>query len=276
MQEKKALSGNLIFGSGVLLVLLIGYLDHITAANIDLSVLYLAPVAITVWFSSRRPAFIVSALAVAVWEFEEVFFRLEHFQTAAFWANLFLRLAYFVTAVIIIARLKMDYDREKKLANYDSLTGAMNRRSFETAVKKGMEECAREKKAYTLVYFDIDNFKKLNDSMGHAFGDAVLVKTSEVLMDKISEAGHFARLGGDEFAFFVPGYGRVQIRNLMDNIMSELVSGDNVLKGVTYSFGALAVERKKPDNLQELMHRADSLMYAVKKSGKNAFKIKSI
>ncbi len=265
-----------VFAAGIVMVFLIGYIDHLTAATIDISIFYLVPVAFTVWFSKRKLALTVSLLAVAVWEFEELFFRIENSRSPDFWINSVLRLAYFLTAVIIISKLKNNYDTEKRLASYDSLTGAINRRYFEKLVSEEMKICAKEKKPYTIIYFDIDNFKKLNDTRGHAFGDAVLVKTSSVICGKVYDKGYFARLGGDEFAFFLPGFGRKESAAFMDEIIKELGSRENELKGVTYSFGVLAVEKKRPENMQKLMHIADKLMYTVKKNGKNSYRIKTI
>lgn len=270
------LKNSLVLTAGLVLVFFIGYMDHISESSVDVSVLYMIPVALTVWFSDRKYAFTVSFIAVAVWEFEEVFFKLDSEFTALVWANIILRLAYFLLAVIVLSKLKGEYDKEKKLADTDSLTGALNRRSFSVLIQKALAENKKKSMPYSIIYFDIDNFKMLNDSRGHAFGDLVLKNTADIIKKRLSEKGFLSRLGGDEFAVFLMGSGPAEALKTINGIKGDLAAEEHALKGVTYSFGVLTVQKKIILNTEELIRLADKLMYSVKKTGKNAFKLKKI
>ena len=263
--------------SGVALVGVIGFLDHITAEMLDVSVLYLVPVALTVWFAGRKRALPVSVLAVLVWEAEQLLPHMGRDFGAVTAANLTLRFAFFVFAVYVISRLKADLEREKYLARTDVLTGAVNRRAFFENLEAVMRHQAKCGCTYSLMYFDIDNFKKINDTHGHRHGDRVLAEASAVMMAQAGDAGGtFARIGGDEFAVILPDTDEKKASDFIAGVKSKLHSAGGPLAGVTFSFGVVVVKGKHPDSAEELLHKADELMYDIKKKSKDAVHIEII
>jgi len=159
------------------------------------------------------------------------------------------------------------------LASHDSLTGLSNWRSFEekfnTILKKETES------AKALLFLDLDGFKEVNDTFGHAYGDAVLIETSNRLQECIENKGILARVGGDEFIVLLPS---LQERQSIEKVCSSIVRSialpflnNNNQSYIGVSIG-VSIYPTDADSLDKLVKKADSAMYKAKKSGKNNFK----
>jgi len=143
------------------------------------------------------------------------------------------------------------------LANYDSLTGLMNRRHWEATLHHLMAMNRRDGKPLSVVFFDLDNFKRINDKGGHAAGDAVLKRVSQQLRKVSRGSDSLGRWGGDEFAIALPNTTTDQAYALVRRLQAEL--GD-----VGISTGV--VQAEKNDQLEILLQRADKAMYAAKQN----------
>ncbi|MEG0292015.1 MAG: EAL domain-containing protein [Anaerovoracaceae bacterium] len=152
-------------------------------------------------------------------------------------------------------------------ATRDSLTRVLNRKNFEIKVKDRLE-IGFEKNAFVIV--DIDNFKGVNDSMGHQFGDNKLKHLSEIITSMLRNDDVIGRLGGDEFAFFITGIGST---NFMKERMEILIKRVKDEAGITISAG-VAVSKDKNTTFERLYALADEAMYEMKKQNKNGFTIK--
>ncbi|MFH0960717.1 MAG: GGDEF domain-containing protein [Pseudomonadota bacterium] len=100
-------------------------------------------------------------------------------------------------------QLKRQAEQLKELALVDELTGLNNRRGFMTLAEQQIKMANRNKSALTLVYFDLDNFKTINDTLGHAAGDRVLVLAADLLRDTFRQSDILGRMGGDEFVALI-------------------------------------------------------------------------
>ena len=98
-----------------------------------------------------------------------------------------------------IKKLKKQLKYYKKLSLIDDLTGIYNRRKLQIDMGRFLAEKKRYKYHYTIIFFDIDNFKKLNDNYGHPYGDSILIKVSNILKSAIRRVDRIYRYGGDEF-----------------------------------------------------------------------------
>lgn len=120
---------------------------------------------------------------------------------------------------------------------------------------------------------DIDDFKKINDTYGHQFGDKILVNTVNIVKNGMEKGDVFARYGGEEFILFMPNFtdeesvfNKIEIiRNALEN---SKISFNNEYKSITASFGISFFPLNGTD-LNELINKADELLYRAKKSGKN-------
>lgn len=178
-------------------------------------------------------------------------------------AGLVLALALSLIAV------RRGWRRERGLARTDELTGIENRRAFYELAGRELRRAARYGNAFTVAYFDIDDFKLVNDRYGHAAGDAVLRLAADTARKTIRESDAVARIGGDEFAILLhettAAVSQTVIRKLQRAIRDKVrVNGS----ATTVSLGAVTC-LEPPDTLDALLGMADELLYTAKRAGKN-------
>lgn len=168
----------------------------------------------------------------------------------------------------------------EKLAREDFLTGLLNRRAFMEQAAKEVANAARHKRPLSLVLFDIDFFKTINDEYGHATGDEVLQKLSSVTRKQCREGDLICRYGGEEFVILLHATLPEDAKNLVERLqrhINELViaPSDNVNITVTASFGLVSLIEENHNAtdaerlLAKLLSSADDAMYNVKKTGRN-------
>ena len=153
------------------------------------------------------------------------------------------------------------------LAERDVLTPALNRRGFLRELGRALAFCRRHGVAATLLYLDLDGFKGINDRLGHAAGDAALVRTAEILLSNLRESDAVGRLGGDEFALLLLGTEPPAARAKADALAETLEQEGFVWEGervsVKGAFGARAFSGQ-PD-AETWLAEADAAMWVRKK-----------
>jgi diguanylate cyclase (GGDEF)-like protein/PAS domain S-box-containing protein len=164
--------------------------------------------------------------------------------------------------------------RLRRLADEDSLTSIANRRSFEDAVRVTLELCERHRIAGALLLIDLDGFKEINDTYGHALGDAVLTAVAAGLRERLRTTDLLARVGGDEFAVLLPatsGEGARSVAGaLVDRVRAtKLEPGQPVLR-LTASVGVADFGPDPLPTVDELFAAADAAMYADKRRSREA------
>jgi diguanylate cyclase (GGDEF)-like protein len=165
-------------------------------------------------------------------------------------------------------------DHKKRLAHYeqlavtDELTGLLNRRGFEDAIRRTMLGAKRYNEKGVLIFIDLDGFKPVNDTHGHAAGDAVLVRVAELLSENVRGTDFTGRLGGDEFAILLT---RSDWNNGLKRAeaFDQLINGASVeWEGATIAIAAsFGVQTYGPeDDLSQVLKSADDAMYAAKRA----------
>ncbi len=153
------------------------------------------------------------------------------------------------------------------LAVTDPLTGLLNRRGFETEMQRSLAAARRYRENGALIYVDLDGFKPINDTYGHAAGDEVLKRVAQILTENVRDSDRVARVGGDEFVILFPRTGRdgalTRAETLDGLINSALVNWQGRMIAVRASFGFQLFGSE--DQPESLLARADEAMYAVKK-----------
>jgi diguanylate cyclase (GGDEF)-like protein len=182
---------------------------------------------------------------------------------APFFAYITLRLIY---------QLDLAEERLRQLSFTDELTQAYNRRYFIEMTSKVLAGAKRYGDSFGIIIFDIDDFKRVNDTYGHAAGDKVLRELCEICKAHIRDSDIFARYGGEEFVFLVPRCCPTDIEKFAERIRIKL-SEARVRHGqmdiqFTVSMGAGIFDGATPD-LDTILTRADAALYAAKKQGKN-------
>jgi diguanylate cyclase (GGDEF)-like protein/PAS domain S-box-containing protein len=167
------------------------------------------------------------------------------------------------------SQLNQALQREKELARTDSLTGLANRRAFSEAAEMERARAARYGRPVTLAYVDLDNFKHVNDTLGHSVGDELLAAVARVLRENLRFTDTAGRLGGDEFAILLPETNANAAESALQKLRQILLRTMKARKWpVTFSIGA-ATFLDNATSVEEMVRFADELMYTVKKTGKN-------
>jgi len=164
------------------------------------------------------------------------------------------------------------------LATTDPLTGIVNRRSFLEKVKRELDMSIRLNISNALIMYDIDNFKKVNDTYGHAAGDYILCAVVEIVKKKLRFYDIFARYGGEEFLIFMPASNEDSLYVIADRLCKEIANGEIVYNKtkipITASFGAVQVS--PGSDFDEAMLAVDEAMYEAKHNGKNQVVVKTV
>ena len=164
----------------------------------------------------------------------------------------------------------------KAISETDSLTGGYNRRHCEHFLATELARAARFERPLSLLMFDLDNFKPVNDTLGHASGDRVLIAVHESAQGELREVDDLSRIGGDEFLIILPETDQAQAQHIArrfhQHVLRELeirFGGDSLLGKVTISVGALTLEPGYTQTATNALHRVDELLYEAKHQGKN-------
>ncbi len=159
-------------------------------------------------------------------------------------------------------------------ATRDGLTNAYNRKSFEEAFDREVAHCKRSDRGLGVILFDIDHFKKVNDTYGHSAGDSVLKKVSEAVLGLIRAEDIFARIGGEEFALLTRNEGLETLKTLGERVRalieSLVVPYEGHLIKITISVGIsyMPPSPESPDK-HILFTHADNALYEAKNAGRN-------
>lgn len=166
--------------------------------------------------------------------------------------------------------------RLKRLVAVDALTGIANRRHFDRALERELRRARREQLPISLIFLDLDEFKRFNDTYGHARGDEVLRQVAQTLDETFRRGGDLvARYGGEEFAVILPGVdGRraaLYAERLRRRVWRLSIGYDasDVSDRVTISGGVATVEPPHVSTPDELLHAADQALYRAKCLGRN-------
>ena len=155
-------------------------------------------------------------------------------------------------------------------AAHDDLTGLVNRREFESRQSQAIESARVGKAEHVLSYLDLDQFKQVNDSAGHAAGDALLSGLATMLRDRVRGRDTLARLGGDEFGLLLEHCGMAQAERIVGTLVRAVQEFSFDWEGqsfsVGFSAGLVAIDDSVAD-VSEALRRADAACYAAKARG---------
>ncbi|MFN3229944.1 MAG: GGDEF domain-containing protein [Asticcacaulis sp.] len=167
-----------------------------------------------------------------------------------------------------IADLEGRAAQAEALADTDTLTPALNRRAFLREVQKTLAFCRRYNESASILFLDMDGFKRINDTFGHAAGDAALIRVCELLMAQVRESDSVGRLGGDEFAVLLQHADLDTAHNkalhLEDLLNRSVVAWNGLEIPMAGSFGVRAFAQQ--DSAEQWLAEADALMFLNKKN----------
>jgi diguanylate cyclase (GGDEF)-like protein/PAS domain S-box-containing protein len=163
-------------------------------------------------------------------------------------------------------------ERLRHMADHDQLTGLFNRRRFDEQLKRELARAGRYAENSAVLSIDVDNFKGINDSAGHAAGDAVLCHVARVLAERSRATDVVARLGGDEFAVLLSAVGAKEARTAAEHLLAEIRSSPALYGAKPFRISAsIGVATFESDDATagEILVNADLAMYAAKTGGRD-------
>ena len=164
------------------------------------------------------------------------------------------------------------HEELERRAYTDELTSLLNRRAFSLEIKKRLQHQQRSHKEGALLYLDLDNFKNVNDTKGHAQGDMILTELAQIIRNTTRIGDYSARLGGDEFAIWLDGVNEkdavLKAHNLVMSgaKLAELAAVDG--PQLSLSIGVAISNPGENQTFDQLMEQADSALYQAKANGK--------
>jgi diguanylate cyclase (GGDEF)-like protein len=248
----------------------LGIIDYLTGFEVSFSLFYVFPIVFVTWRAGHLIGIISSITSAIIWEISNLLAGVTFSHPLIIYWNTLIRLGFFLLITWLIGTLKHTLEKEQALSRIDFLTGSVNSRAFSEIADRELLRIRRHGHPFTISYIDLDNFKSVNDQLGHSVGDSVLRMVVDVLKAHLRGSDIVARLGGDEFAVFFPETDAEAAKIVIPKIQQILVT-TMIEKNypVTFSFGVVTC-LVSPPTLDDLIMRADDLMYAVKKRGKNA------
>lgn len=161
-----------------------------------------------------------------------------------------------------------------KLANYDVLTGLPNRNLFQDRLEQEIKKAHRNKSTLALLLIDLDQFKKVNDTLGHHAGDLLLIESAQRIRKCLRETDTVARLGGDEFIIILPDISDLQyIERVAKDIILDLNKSFTLGNSIVYSSASIGISTYPDDaqDIESLLKHVDQAMYVAKAEGRNRF-----
>jgi len=255
-------------GLGLLLLGGIAFLDYSTGVEYSFSLFYLLPISLISWTISERFGLVFAILSSGVWIAVDLWSSNRAVNLFAYVWNATARLGFFLLPVFII-RLNRAMQHERILARTDFLTGVLNTRYFRELAQMEVNRSFRYKRTFTIAFIDVDNFKTINDTFGHATGDTVLRAIATNIKMHLRKTDMVARVGGDEFVVLLTETGQ-QTAPIAFSKMQRALSKEMAENGwvITFSIGVLTLTAPTI-TVDEMLGRADQLMYVVKNNGKN-------
>ncbi|MHB1404277.1 MAG: GGDEF domain-containing protein, partial [Desulfitobacteriaceae bacterium] len=187
---------------------------------------------------------------------------------------LYLSLAIFLSSISSYSLGKykrLDFVNKQyfiELSTKDQLTNTYNRLKFNESLSSEIQLARRYVNAFSLIMFDIDHFKKLNDENGHIFGDKVLIEIANIVKESVREVDVFARWGGEEFVILLPQTNCKEASALAERLRKSIYNKSFKKEmNLTCSFGVTSFSSQ--DDEDSIMDRVDMALYKAKESGRN-------
>jgi diguanylate cyclase (GGDEF)-like protein len=265
----------LLIPFGLALIALTGLIDYSSGPELSFAIFYVVPVAAGAWWGNFSYGVLLSVAATLVWHMVDVSVNPIVALVPSLW-NGTVRFSFFIFTSSLVSRLRVAMTYQQTLARTDSLTGVANGRTFYEIAHLELERSFRSGRPFSLAYIDLDNFKNVNDRLGHPAGDAALRTVAAVIQRHTRMLDLLARIGGDEFALLLPETDAAGAEASLAKVR-ELLLREMAARGwpITFSIG-VATFLRPPQDVNIMLRHVDALLYAVKRSGKDGIRLETV
>ncbi len=250
-------------------ILLVGLIRCITGTEYALSLFFLFPIAFSTWYAGLRAGVILSVFSTITWLAADLLLVGEFSDASIPFINETFRLIVFLFATVLVWEFKNALQAQQRLARMDPLTELSNRRAFFEVAEVEIYRAQRFCDPLSIIYMDIDNFKAVNDDLGHDAGDHLLQVVADTILKNIRSIDIAARFGGDELGIL---FSKTDANGAMTLAVKLNQKLKNKMRDygwpVTFSMG-VATFQNTVICVDDMLHVADKLMYSAKKNGKN-------
>jgi len=249
--------------ASLVFVVAVSVADWLVGPNVSLVIFYVLPVIAATWLGRIRTGVILAVLVTVVGG--SIAAADPGTATDVVWLwNAAIPFAFYLLVVWLVAGQRTLLEIESRRATTDPLTGALTRRAFYEQADIDLDRARREHRPVAFIYLDVDGLKVVNDTIGHAAGDELLVRFAVVTRSAKRSSDQFGRLGGDEFALLLVGADLTEATAVAERVLDRLRHAPGLESSA--SVGVVACP-KTPGQLDGLVRLADQLMYLAKRSG---------
>lgn len=262
-------SARFIWWLSFLMMLLIVGLSSTTSYIMYLEPFIALPIILACWYSTRKSGILLALLsAVTLFISKQLIDAPDlHIESAVY--DGISHLVAYVFLAILITNFRSIHQVELIAADTDSMTGLLNPRGFYAELANELLRSIRYKRTFSLAYIDIDNFKAINDSLGHSAGDDLLKAVAACLKSSLRATDSVARLGGDEYACLLPETKTEEAKKVYSIVEQRLTTSMRSHNWqVSFSVGIVTFETL-PEDVKEAIAITDKLMYSVKNNKKD-------
>jgi diguanylate cyclase (GGDEF)-like protein len=258
--------------AAILLLGVVALTDYVTGNELSFSLFYLLPISVVAWYGDRQALPVTCSVGAAAWLLVEVLSGQQYSHILIFIWNAGIRFGLFAIVAGLLSNLRTELEGIRELARSDYLTGAVSPGYFYELLQREIDRCNRTEDPFTLAYLDLDDFKKINDQLGHPTGDEVLRRVVARAKGRLRKTDILARLGGDEYAILLPETDEKAARAVLPDVQ-QVINREMQANGwtLTVSVGAVTFA-SPPPTPNEGIRLVDQLMYSVKKSGKDSIR----
>lgn len=251
---------------GLLSVILIGAMDINLGAYISIYLIYVFPIVLISYFCDKYSGSFIAVSSAVMWTFVDWYLSEGSYHVSSVVIEFFSRMIIFLLIATMAYQVRKYNDQLKKMAYTDQKTGAYNYRAFLDLASKEIASANRQSLEVYIAYFDMDKFKKVNDTYGHSKGDEVLSHFSRIALEQIRAYDIFARIGGDEFVLCLSGINENDLNQVLNRIAQKF-NDEMKAQGLEVSVTAgFANCTKRNEGIELLIHEADVSMYQYKEN----------
>ncbi|MBX3728489.1 MAG: GGDEF domain-containing protein [Candidatus Sumerlaeia bacterium] len=268
--EVESLPQRRVVLSAVLMMVFAATFDWLTGHQTRVLPFYFVPLVLMSWRVTLEQSLLAAGGCTLLWLAAHAFSQGYTIHEVVWAWNTLVVFASLAFVALTTGIVRLLADDLRTMALHDGLTGIYNRRAFRSVLETEVARAHRHGHTLTLLYLDIDDFKRVNDQHGHEMGDEALRTMGRILLGRLRTSDSPARLGGDEFAILLPETDEASARKVA-GVLTEALRAEQTRLGfpISCSLGA-ATFAPAPERAEEVLHHADELMYEVKRGGKGA------
>ncbi len=261
-----------IVSFSLLCIALLGIINYLSGPEVSFLIFYTAPIILAAWYVGRGAGFLMCLASGFSWLVVAIFTHGHYTHPLIPYWNVAVLLGFILILSNIVSAFKKSMEHERELARTDYLTGTVNSRFFAELAEAEITRARRHAHPFTVAYMDVDDFKLINDGLGHSAGDALLRHVADSIKEQVRAIDVVARLGGDEFAILMPETDERAAATVIRRVRRSLLQVARRHDWpVTFSMGVVTWETP-PASVDDMLRAADDLMYAAKHGGKNTIR----